>query len=165
MEVLAENEVFCDFTYNGELYSIRSYVLEGGGDLAETVKADLMLFDPMEIVSEEYVDGKYGRILVLRFESADEDGAPVVGTGYYWYETGPTICCLEVSTDEWRDDGPEEMVKDSIYMVSSGSTEPYEVPPDLSESQTDEAMDSLMDEALREYYEPKPGPGDYILKP
>ena len=164
-DLYAENEMFCDFRYNGNLYTIRSYVVEYADmDLAELMKKHLSGFDNMTFVDEEYIEGRYGEILKLRFEAADEDGDPVVGTGYYWYESLPKICCLEVSTDVWHDDGAEDMIKDSIYRVSSGSTPPYTV-YDNSEQYKEEAMDSLAQDALRDYYETEPDISDRIIKP
>lgn len=166
-ELYAENETFCDFTYEDDWYTIRSYVLEySDNDLAEIVKADLSLFDDMTFIDEEYIDGKYGEILKIRFESIDEEGNPVVGTGYYWYESVPKICCLEVSSDSWRYGAAEDMVKDSIYRVSSGTTAPYIVDEDAwSDQQKEEAMESLKEDAMRDYYEQKPDPSDRVLKP
>ena len=66
------------------------------------------------------------------------------------------------------------MVRDSIYMVSSGSTEPYDVPgaserqideAQMDDAQMDEAEKSLVEDAMRDHYEQKPGPEDHVLKP
>ena len=69
-----------------------------------------------------------------------------------------------MSTDVWHDDGAEDMIKDSIYRVSSGSTPPYTV-YDNSEQYKEEAMDSLAQDALRDYYETEPDISDRIIKP
>lgn len=167
-ELYAENETFCDFTYDDDWYTIRSYVLEyNNNDLADIVKADLSLFDNMAFIDEEYFDGKYGEILKIRFESIDEKGNPIVGTGYYWYESVPKICCLEVSSDSWRDGEVENMIINSIYRVSSGTTAPYAVDEDeaWSNIQEEEAMNSIVEDAMRDYYEQKPDPSDRVLKP
>ena len=167
-ELYAENETFCDFIYDDNLYTIRSYVLEyTENELADIVKGDLALFDNMTFIDEEYVDGKYGEILKIKFESIDEEGNPVVGTGYYWYESVPKICCLEVSTDAWRDDKAEELIKNSIYRVSAGTSAPYSVNEidAWSDVQEEEAMNSLAEDSIRDYYEQKPDPSDRVLKP
>lgn len=166
-ELYAMNEQFCDFIYDGDLYTIRSYVLDAGDkDIADTVRADISLFDGVKFVDEEYIDGKYGEILRIRFEALDEEGLPVVVTGYYWYESDPTICCLEVSADKWHDGAAEEMIKDSIYRVSSGSSTPYEVDEDAwNEARKEEAMDGMAEDAAREAYEQKPDESDRVLKP
>jgi len=52
----AENEMFCDFRYNGNLYTIRSYVVEYADmDLAELMKEHLSGFDDMSFVDDEYI--------------------------------------------------------------------------------------------------------------
>jgi len=56
------------------------------------------------------------------------------------------------------------MIKDSIYRVSSGNTPPYTV-YDKSEQYKEEAMDSLAQDALRDYYETEPDISDRIIKP
>ena len=161
-EMYAENETLCNFLYNGNLYTIRSFILDWyDADLEDIVESDLKQFEGTTILDEEYVSGKYGKMLKVRFESEDEDGNPIVGTGYYWYESDPKICCLEVTTDVWRDDGPEEMVKDSVYRVSAGTTPPYEV--DDLDYQKDEAMKSLIEEGVNDYYQPEPETGDFPL--
>lgn len=167
-EPYAENETLCNFTYDGDLYTIRSYMLYYNNDeeLADTVKADLSRFDDMQIIDEEYIDGKYGEILKITFETKEDDGTPVMGTGYYWNESIPKICCMEVTSDKQHDGAVEEMVKDSIYRVSSGGTTPYEVDENAwDETQKEEAMDSMAEDAMRDAYEPEPDPSDGILKP
>ena len=153
-EVYAENETLCDFTYDGSLYTVRSYVLDyRDDDLADIVKGDLSLFDDMVFIDEEYIDGKYGEILKIRFKTKDNDGGTVVGTGYYWYESSPKICCLEVTSNTWHDGKAEEMIKDSVYRVSAGTTAPYTIDEDTwDDIQAEEAMNSLAEDAMRDYY-------------
>ena len=166
-ELYAANETFCDFTHDGNYYSVRSYMLDyRDEDLAEIVKGDLSLFDNMSFLDEEYVDGKYGEMLKLRFETAEDDGSPVSVTGYYWYDSSPEICCLEIASDEWREDGVAEMIKDSVYRVSSGTTAPYAINENAWEdAQQEEAMNSLAEDAMRDSYEQKPDISDRIIKP
>ena len=170
-ELYAQNETMCDFTEGDDLYTIRSYVLDWRDeDIADIVKADLMLFDDMKITGEEYIDGKYGEVLKISFETVDEEGAPLSGIGYYWYEAEPEICCLEVTTDLTADnkvdDEVAKRVLDSVYRVSSGDTAPYEVDESaVNDALKDEAMDSIAEDAARDSYDTKPDVSDRTLKP
>lgn len=162
------NETFCDFLYEGEQYTARSYILDyADEDLADTIKRELSYFDDTEIIDDEYIDGKYGEILKVRFETSDEEGIRLVVTGFYWYESSPLICCLEVASEEWHDGTAEDMIKDSVYRVSAGSTEPYMVDEDAwAREQNEDAMNSMAEDAMREYYEPYHDPNDdRVLKP
>lgn len=163
-----ENETISDFTYEDNSYTVRSYMLEYCDDeLANIVKTQLSLFNYMKFIDEEYINGKYGEILKIKFETQDDDGNLIVSTGYYWYESVPKICCLEVSTDTWHDGKAEEIIKDSIYKVSSENTGTYAI--DEKETwtsiQEEEAMKSLAEDAMREYYEEKPDYTDRMIKP
>ena len=154
----AENETFCDFEYADNEYTIRSYLLEySDKELADVVKADLSQFDSMEFLDEQHIEGNYGDVLKIRFETKDDLGYFTAVTGYYWYESEPKICCLEVSSDGWFDDGVEEGILSSVYRVSSESGE---VPPDAEEiwqeQQKEDAMNSLVEDAIRDQYEPEP---------
>ena len=163
-----ENETISDFTYEDDFYTVRSYMLEYcDGELASIVKAQLSLFNYMKFIDEEYINGKYGEILKIRFETQDEGGNLVVGTGYYWYESVPKICCLEVSADAWHDGKAEEMIKDSIYKVSPGNTGSHSIDEKevWTSIQEEEAMKSSAEDAMRDYYEQKPDYTDRVLKP
>ena len=154
----AENETFCEFESSDNEYTIRSYLLEySDAELTEIVKADLSQFDNMKFLEEQYIEGKYGDILMIKFEATDEDGLYTAGTGYYWYDLDPKICCLEISSDDWHKDGIEEKILDSIYRVSSDSNM---VPPDAEEiwqeQQKEDAMNSLVEDAMKDYYEQEP---------
>lgn len=72
-----------------------------------------------------------------------------------------------MSTDVWRDDKAEELIKNSIYRVSAGTSAPYSVNEidAWSDVQEEEAMNSLAEDSLRDYYEQKPDPSDRVLKP
>ena len=154
----AENETFCEFNSADHEYTIRSYLLEySDADLTEIVKADLSKFDNMKFLDEQYIKGKYGDVLKIKFEATDEDGLYTAGTGYYWYDSDPKICCLEISSDKWHDDGTEEAILESVYRVSSDSNV---APPDAEEiwqeQQKEEAMNSLVEDSMKDYYEPEP---------
>ena len=152
-----ENEIFCDFTHDGNPYTIRSYLLQySNNDLADIVKASLSQFDGYKYIDEEYIDGKYGKVLKIRFEETDYDGTFYAVTGYYWSDYDPHICCLEVSSDEWREDGVEEMILDSVYRVSTdsgGSLVPSDADEIWQEQQKEEAMNSLIEDAMNDYYQ------------
>lgn len=86
-------------------------------------------------------------------------------TGYYWYDTDPTICCLEVCNDTERSTEVEELLLKLVYKKLSDNTQPY---PDgyVYEPDVDEAMKSQIEDAWREYNEPEPDPQDgRVLKP
>ena len=154
----AENETFCEFNSSENEYTIRSYLLDYyDTELAEIVKADLSQFDNMKFLEEQYIECDFGDVLMIKFEATDEDGLYTAGTGYYWYESDPKICCIEISSDDWHEDGTEERILDLVYRVSSDSNE---VPPDAEEiwqeQQKEDAMNSLVEEAMNDYYEPEP---------
>lgn len=154
----AENETFCDFTYADNEYTIRSYLLDYHEmELAELVKADLSQFDNMKFLDEQIIDGEYGNILRIKFEATDELGEYTAGIGYYWYESDPKICCLEISSDDWYDDEVDEMVMDSVYRIeSSNNMPPSDAEEIWQEQQKEEAMNSLVEDAMNDYYEPEP---------
>ena len=152
-----ENETYCDFVHDGDYYTIRSYLLTfTNNELADIVKASLEEFDGYELIDEEYIDGKYGRVLKLRFGSLDEDGNYTAVTGYYWSDIDPHICCLEVSSDEWRGGEVEKMIFDSVYRVNAGAGTDYLAPDNaqeiLDEQRSQEAMDSIARDAINEQY-------------
>ena len=155
----AENETFCDFTCSDNEYTIRSYLLDfSDGDLADVVKADLSQFDNMKFLDEQMIDSEYGDMLKIKFESTDERGEYTAGIGYYWYESEPKICCLEISSDDWYDDEIDEKVLDSVYRIKTNNNMP---PPSdaeeiWQEQQKEEAMNSLVEDAMNDYYEPEP---------
>ncbi len=155
-----ENETFCYFSYNDDPYSIRSYLLDyTNGGLAEIVKASLEQFEGYKYVDEGYVNGEYGQVLKVRFEETDPDGAVYYVTGYYWSDIDPHICCLEVASDAWHDDGVEASVLESVYRVNpsgDAGSNSYDIPPDAEqiwkEQQAQDARDSMAQDAMREYY-------------
>ena len=154
----AENETFCEFNSYDSEYTIRSYLLDYiDAELVDIVKADLSQFDNMKFLDEQNIEWKYGDILRIKFEATDEDGLYTAGTGYYWYDSDPKICCIEISSDDWHNDGTEEMIIDSVFRVPSNSSI---APPDAEEiwqeQQKEEAMNSLVEDAINDYYEPEP---------
>lgn len=154
----AENETFCEFNYSDNEYTIRSYLLDYyDAELSDIVKADLSQFDNMKFLEEQYIECDFGDVLMIKFEATDEDGQYTAGTGYYWYESDPKICCIEISSDDWHKDGTEEKILDSVYRISSESNV---VPPDAEEiwqeQQKEDAMNSLVEDAMNDYYEPEP---------
>ena len=163
----AENETFCEFEYADYEYSIRSYLLDySDKELSEIVKADLSQFDNMKFLEEQHFEDKYGDVLMIRFETTDELGDYTAATGFYWYDSDPKICCLEIASDDWHDDGVEEEVLSRVYRVSSDNNE---VPPDAEEiwqeQQKEDAMNSLVEDAMREQYDQEPDYTDRVLKP
>lgn len=163
----AENETFCEFEYADYEYSIRSYLLDySDKELSEIVKADLSQFDNMKFLEEQHFEDRYGDILMIRFEATDELGDYTAATGFYWYDSDPKICCLEIASDDWHDDGVEEEVLSRVYRVSSDNDE---VPPDAEEiwqeQQKEDAMNSLVEDAMREQYDQEPDYTDRVLKP
>ena len=161
-EYYEENETYCDFEHDGDRYTIRSYLLPfTSAGLEDIVKASLESFESFSLTGEERINSGIGEVLKLRFEVTDENGAPCVVTGYYWSDTDPHICCLEVSSDSWHDGEAEQMVLDSVRRTkTSGNSTP--MPPYAEEAYNEqmekEAMDSLAEDAMREYYEPEPEP-------
>lgn len=158
-----ENETFCDFTYDGDLYSIRSYLLAfTNNELADIVKKSLSEFTGYELISEENIESNYGEVLKIRFEVTDEDGKFTAVTGYYWSDIDPHICCLEVSSDKWHEGKAEEMIMDSVYRIPSGSSGTSDIPSDAEQiwqdQQAEDAMNSMAEDAMREYYNPEPEP-------
>jgi len=157
-----ENETYCDFVRDGDYYTIRSYLLTFiNAELSDIVKASISQFDGYELIDQEYIDGKYGKVLKLKFASDDEDGNYTAVTGYYWSDIDPHICCLEVSSDEWRDGEVEDMIFDSVYRVEAETDTDYLVPDDAQEildgQRSQEAMDSIAQDAMRDQYaEPEP---------
>ena len=154
----AENETFCELNSSDNEYTVRSYLLDYiDAELADTVKADLSQFDNMKFLSEQYIECDLGKVLTIKFEATDEDGLHTAGTGYYWYDSDPKICCIEISSDDWHEDGVEEKILDSVYRISSESNV---VPPDAEEiwqeQQKEDAMNSLVEDAMNDYYEPEP---------
>ena len=152
-----ENETYCDFVHDGDNYTIRSYLLTfTNNELADIVKASLEEFEGYELIDEEYIDGKYGRVLKLRFGSLDEDGNYTAVTGYYWSDIDPHICCLEVSSDRWRKGEVEKMIFDSVYRVNAGTGTDYLAPDNaqeiLDEQRSQEAMDSIARDAINDQY-------------
>ena len=153
-----ENETFSDYKYCDNVYTIRSYLLDySDNELSYIVKNDLLQFDNMKFLEEQYIESRYGDILMIRFEATDEDGYYTAATGYYWYDSDPKICCLEISSDDWHDNGAEEEVLDSVYRIS---TDNNEAPSDAEEiwqkQQQEDAMNSLVEDAMQDYYEPGP---------
>ena len=171
-ELYAENEIFCDFEYDGDLYTIRSYVLEySDTDLAELVKSYLAEFGDISYIDEQYSETDFGKMLTLKFETTDEYGDPVVVTGFYWYEMDPKICCLEVSSDEWRDGKAEQMILDSVYRKTdssasggSGDASQYGLSPeDMQKAYDDARMEEYQNQIVEDYY--KDQINDYANEP
>jgi len=161
------NEYWCDFNYNRIHYAIRSYaILEAGsGKLQEEVHNMLSADEYVEIIKEEQVPTDFGDALRVEYDTEDRDGVHLKVTGYYWYDTDPTICCLEVCNDTERSTEVEEMLLKLVYKKRSDNTQPY---PDgyVYEPDVDEAMKSQIEDAWREYNEPEPDPYDgRVLKP
>ena len=161
------NEYWCDFNYNRIHYAIRSYaILEAGsGKLQEEVHNMLSADEYVEIIKEEQVPTDFGDALRVEYDTEDRDGVHLKVTGYYWYDTDPTICCLEVCNDTERSTEVEELVLKLVYKKRSDNTQPY---PDgyVYEPDVDEAMKSQIEDAWREYNEPEPDPYDgRVLKP
>ena len=163
----AENETFCEFEYADNEYSVRSYLLDySDRELSDIVKDDLSQFDNMKFLEEQHFEDRYGDILMIKFEATDEFGDYTAATGFYWYDSDPKICCLEIASDDWHDDGVEEEVLSRVYRVSS---ENNEVPSDAEEiwqeQQKEEAMNSLVEDAMREQYDQEPDYTDRVIKP
>lgn len=157
-DIYAENETFCELEYADNTYTVRSYLLDSSDkDLAEVVKGDLSQFDNMKFLEEQHFEDDYGDVLMIRFEATDEDGYHTAGTGYYWYDSDPKICCLEIASDDWHDDGVEEEMLSRVYRVSSDSSDvPAGAEEIWQEQQKEEAMNSLVEDAMRDQYEPDP---------
>ena len=161
-EPYAENEIFCDFEYEGEQYTITSFLLQyRSEDWAEQIKGFYSELEVFRIIDEQYSETDFGRMLTLRFETADENGDPCVVTGYYWSDIDPYLCCLEVSAAEWGDGEVEQMVLDSVYRNKESSSAhaepaPYDARQIYDEQMKEEAMDSLAEDAVKDYYEPEP---------
>ena len=152
-----QNETFCDFTYDGVPFTARSYLLQYvNKDLADIVKASLSQFDGIEFLNEEYIEGKYGKVLKIRFEVTDEDGTFSAVTGYYWSDIDPYVCCLEVFSDSWHGEEAAEMILDSVYRTDSSESSnpvPDNAQEALNEQMKEEAMDSLAQDAMNDYYQ------------
>lgn len=163
----AENETFCDFRHGDTIYTIRSYQLDyNSAGLSEVVKSSLSYFDDIHYISETSSDSTFGEILNLRFEATDENGNNIEVAGYYWYDSDPKICCLEISSDKSVEGDAEQMIMDSVYRISSNKNmPPYEIDGSITDPDVDEAMRSQVEDAMREYYEPKPDYTDRVLKP
>lgn len=150
-----ENETFCNFNNDGDLYTIRSYLLQDTDDeLGDIVMRSISQFDGYKPVDEDYIEGRYGKVLRIRFEVTDDNGEFTAVTGYYWYDTGPHVCCLEVSSDGWHEDGVEEKVLDSVYRVDGDGNPDQMNPSDAEETwqeqQKQEAMDSIAKDSMLE---------------
>lgn len=163
----AENETFCEFEYAYNEYSIRSYLLDySDKGLSDIVKDDLSQFDNMKFLEEQHFEDRYGDILMIKFEATDEFGDYTAATGFYWYDSDPKICCLEISSDDWHDDGAEEEVLSRVYRVSSDNNEvPSDAEEIWQEQQKEEAMNSLVEDAMREQYDQEPDYTDRVIKP
>lgn len=163
----AENETFCEFEYADNEYSVRSYLLDySDKELSEIVKADLSQFDNMKFLEEQHFEDRYGDILMIRFEATDEIGEYTAATGFYWYDSDPKICCLEIASDDWHDDGVEEEILSRVYRVSSDNNEvPSNAEEIWQEQQKEDAMNSLVEDAMREQYDQEPDYTDRVIKP
>lgn len=162
------NEYWCDFNYNRIHYAIRSYaILEaGGGKLQEEVHSMLSADEYVQIIKEERVPTDFGDTLRVEYDTEDREGVLLKVTGYYWYDTDPTICCLEVCNDAERSTAVEEMLLNLIYKKPADNTHPY--PDGYSyEPDIDDAMRSEIEEAWREYNEAETEPDytDRVIKP
>ena len=160
-EVLAEGEQFLDFKQDGDIYTVRSYVLEySGNELTEIVKASLSQFDGVSFVDEETIEGKYTDVYVIRFEVDNGDGTSDKVTGFYWSEIDPKICCLEVIADEWGDGNTEQMIMDSVYRKTDSSDETGAVsgqqsglsPSDMQKAYDDARMEEYQNKIVEDYY-------------
>jgi len=160
-EVLAEGEQFLDFKQDGDIYTVRSYVLEfSNGELSEIVKASLSQFDGVSFVDEETIEGKYTDVHVIRFEVDNGDGTSDKVTGFYWSEIDPKICCLEVIADEWGDGKAEQMIMDSVYRKTDSSGETGAVsgqqsglsPSDMQKAYDDARMEEYQNQIVEDYY-------------
>ena len=161
------NEYWCDFNYNRTHYAVRSYAIldAGSGKLQEEVHSMLSADEYVEIIKEKRVPTDFGDALRVEYDTEDREGVQLKVTGYYWYDTDPTICCLEVCNDAERSTEVEEMLLKLIYKKPSDNTQPY---PDgyVYEPDVDEAMRSEIEDAWRKYNEPEPDPYDSrTLKP
>ena len=151
------NEYWCDFNYNKVHYAVRSYAImeAGSGNLEEEIHNMMTADGFIEVVKEARVDTTFGNILRVEFDTEDRDGVKLKVTGYYWYDSDPTICCLEVCNDTERNSEVEDILLKLVYKKPSDSTQPY---PDgyVYEPDVDEAMRSEIEDAWREYNEPEP---------
>lgn len=160
-EVLAEREQFLEFKQDGDIYTVRSYVLDySGTGLTEIVKASLSQFDGISFVSEETIEGKYTDVHVIKFEVDNDDGTTDKVTGFYWSEIDPKICCLEVIADERGDGKVEQMVMDSVYRITDSSdgagTDSGQQsglsPSDMQKAYDDARMEEYQDQIVEDYY-------------
>ena len=63
-ETYANNETLCDFRYDGDLYTVRSYVIDyRDGGLSDIVKEELSAFEGMTFTGQDTVKGKNGDLL------------------------------------------------------------------------------------------------------
>ena len=116
------------------------------------------------IEKEDRVSTVLGNILRIEFEAEDRDGVRLKVTGYYWYDTDPTICCFEVANDLERNSEVEEMLLGLVYKRSLQNTQPY---PDghVYEPDVDEAMRSLVEDAWEDYNREESDISDRVVKP
>lgn len=151
------NEYWCDFNYNRVHYAIRSYAImeAGSGNLEEEIHNMMTADGFIEIVKEELVVTDFCNVLRVEFDTEDSEGVELKVTGYYWYDSDPTICCLEVSNDTERNSEVEEMLLKLVYKKSVSNSQSY---PGgyIYEPDVDEAMRSEIEDAWREYNEVEP---------
>ena len=152
-----QNETFCDFTYDGVPYTARSYLLQfTNNELEDIVKTSLSQFSGIEFLDEDFIEGRYGRVLKIRFEVTDEDGTFSAVTGYYWSDIDPYICCLEIFSDSWQGEEAAEMILDSVYRIESSESS-LPVPDNAQDIYNDQmkqdALDSMAQDAINDNYQ------------
>lgn len=160
------NEYWVDFEFNKTHYAIRSYAImeAGSGDLEKEIHSMMEADGYIDVVKEDRLDTAFGNVLRVEFETEDRDGVALKVIGFYWYDSEPTICCLELSNDTGVDAKVEDMLLKLVYK-KSGSNRPSEPDSYVYEPNIDEAMKSEIEDAWREYNEPKPDITDRVIKP